>query len=270
MDNRVFAAIFVPVLVVSLLVTAAFWLRSRLGFSDSYRLDVSVYQRQGDPDLEDFSHCTSLLKITEAVKSEVDIDFQDKPKTLSLNAFCEIFPTTQYGSFREQYPVDDQESCVICQEQLNDLNNVRVLGCSHVFHTHCIDRWVCGNSACCPLCKRSYSLPVGSCHVIAYIEKSLGPGYNVNSSIISKANTWLGVYPDLQEFADQKLTRYSSKAWKAALIFCLVKKSKLKGIIIVREGHRRYELMMAVEEIHMETLRNELRTPIHTLPKQQI
>ncbi|KAM3162246.1 RING-type domain-containing protein [Lachancea thermotolerans] len=262
MNSKIFAAIFVPVVIVSLLITAACCLRSWLGFSESYRLDVPLYQQHDGPDLEEYSHYVSQLRISDDVKREVEILFQEKPKTLNLNAFCEVFPTTQYASFRKNVS-DEEESCVICQEQFNELNNIRVLGCSHVFHSHCIDRWICRNSACCPLCKRSYSLPVGSCHVIAYIEKRLGPRYNLDSSITRKESAWLDVYPDLQEFADKKLIRYSSKAWSAALIFCLATRSKLRGIIIIREGHRRYDLMMSVEELQMEILRNELRMPSH-------
>ncbi|KAH7169625.1 uncharacterized protein B0J16DRAFT_201525 [Fusarium flagelliforme] len=45
------------------------------------------------------------------------------------------------------------EVCAICIEVLRDQDNVRRLGCKHVFHTGCIDSWFQRHHVDCPLCK---------------------------------------------------------------------------------------------------------------------
>lgn len=47
-----------------------------------------------------------------------------------------------------------ESECAICLGDLADGDQVRGLGCDHVFHKSCIDMWVVRN-ANCPLCKRS-------------------------------------------------------------------------------------------------------------------
>lgn len=45
--------------------------------------------------------------------------------------------------------------CVICQEEtVKMFDIVRKLGCEHIFHVRCIDKWLLENHKC-PLCKKS-------------------------------------------------------------------------------------------------------------------
>ncbi|KXS15647.1 hypothetical protein M427DRAFT_32084 [Gonapodya prolifera JEL478] len=44
-------------------------------------------------------------------------------------------------------------SCAVCLEEYAKKDTIRTLPCQHEFHKKCIDRWLLGISATCPLCK---------------------------------------------------------------------------------------------------------------------
>lgn len=48
---------------------------------------------------------------------------------------------------------NDGEECPICLCQYIRNQRLRVLPCSHYFHTRCIQRWLTGMSTMCPLCR---------------------------------------------------------------------------------------------------------------------
>lgn len=50
-------------------------------------------------------------------------------------------------------PAEDA-TCVVCLSEYEDGSELRQLPCHHLFHSACIDKWLCIN-ATCPLCKRS-------------------------------------------------------------------------------------------------------------------
>ena len=47
----------------------------------------------------------------------------------------------------------NDHSCVICLDEYEDGDEVRVLKCGHKYHKDCIDTWL-KNSVQCPFCKR--------------------------------------------------------------------------------------------------------------------
>ncbi|KAL4781666.1 hypothetical protein BJX76DRAFT_10193 [Aspergillus varians] len=53
-------------------------------------------------------------------------------------------------------PKNVPDSCILCWARLGPGSAYRRLPCSHVFHLDCIDRWLCGEDASCPLCRRTF------------------------------------------------------------------------------------------------------------------
>ncbi|KAI8322107.1 hypothetical protein GQ54DRAFT_260593 [Martensiomyces pterosporus] len=47
------------------------------------------------------------------------------------------------------------ETCPICLDCIGSSSQVRFLPCTHYYHASCVDPWLTGGSATCPLCKAS-------------------------------------------------------------------------------------------------------------------
>ncbi|KAG2200744.1 hypothetical protein INT47_002788 [Mucor saturninus] len=48
----------------------------------------------------------------------------------------------------------DVEACLVCLDEFENKQPVRVLKCHHVFHRECVDRWLCESHNSCPVCRR--------------------------------------------------------------------------------------------------------------------
>lgn len=52
------------------------------------------------------------------------------------------------------YEKDEEISeCSICLCKIEEGDEVRILKCDHLFHFHCLDRWLAHGRSTCPLCR---------------------------------------------------------------------------------------------------------------------
>ncbi|CDS14322.1 hypothetical protein LRAMOSA06492 [Lichtheimia ramosa] len=57
----------------------------------------------------------------------------------------------------EKVKENEREECVICLEDYQEGEDLRVLPCQHDFHAACVDAWLTTQKKFCPICKRDIS-----------------------------------------------------------------------------------------------------------------
>jgi len=65
-------------------------------------------------------------------------------------------PVKRYDPSEMQDAEGDRTTCVVCMQDFEEGEQLRVLPCSHEFHTQCVDRWLKVKKDC-PLCRRDIS-----------------------------------------------------------------------------------------------------------------
>eukprot|EP00475_Leptophrys_vorax_P008840 TRINITY_DN1576_c0_g1_i1.p1 TRINITY_DN1576_c0_g1~~TRINITY_DN1576_c0_g1_i1.p1 ORF type:complete len:296 (+),score=57.82 TRINITY_DN1576_c0_g1_i1:172-1059(+) len=67
-------------------------------------------------------------------------------------------PTKRYDPEEMRDAEGDRTTCVVCMADFERGEELRVLPCSHEFHTQCVDRWLKVKKDC-PLCRRDIMSP---------------------------------------------------------------------------------------------------------------
>jgi len=103
----------------------------------------TLHPELGAPDVNEAENYEALLSLAERL-GEV------KPKGLPKSDIEQLpsyrFTTTPEGSD------NDQTVCVVCMSDFEARQVVRVLPCSHEFHSKCVDKWLKTNRTC-PICR---------------------------------------------------------------------------------------------------------------------
>lgn len=92
-------------------------------------------------DLESQTKTVAQPSVSDNTSDEFDDEEEDQAACLNLDT---------EGSL---------DMCAICIDKLEDNDQVRLLGCGHIFHAECIDPWLLTRQACCPMCKLSFYAP---------------------------------------------------------------------------------------------------------------
>ena len=76
-------------------------------------------------------------------------NFVDVPLTVSKEVL-EKLPEVSFVDVKT-----DEKSCSICMDDFEPDSKLRTITCAHLFHTHCLDKWLSENSYKCPICRSS-------------------------------------------------------------------------------------------------------------------
>lgn len=71
-----------------------------------------------------------------------------KPKGLAKSDI-EMLPSYRYTGDGSE---NDQTTCVVCMCDFEVRQSLRILPCSHEFHSKCVDKWLKSNRTC-PICR---------------------------------------------------------------------------------------------------------------------
>lgn len=104
----------------------------------------ALHPELGGTDVTEAENYEALLSLAERL-GEV------KPKGLPK---CDIeqLPSYRYTSEVESSEDTEQTVCVVCMSDFETRQVVRVLPCSHEFHSKCVDKWLKTNRTC-PICR---------------------------------------------------------------------------------------------------------------------
>lgn len=94
---------------------------------------------QDSPEAENYE---ALLSLAERLG-------EAKPRGLTKQEIDQL-PSYKYKGSNDE---SDQTMCVVCMCDFEMKQNLRVLPCSHEFHTRCVDKWLKTNRTC-PICRR--------------------------------------------------------------------------------------------------------------------
>ncbi|GAB4846520.1 hypothetical protein Ancab_025525 [Ancistrocladus abbreviatus] len=102
-------------------------------------------------DIDDMSY-EELLALSERIGSvNTGLSEEAIAKHLKIRLYCSMSAT---NINLEELPSSDQkeDSCIICQEEYEDNDNIGTLDCGHEYHADCLKQWLNLKNVC-PICK---------------------------------------------------------------------------------------------------------------------
>lgn len=80
-----------------------------------------------------------------------DIELEDVKVVLTPEEFDKLKKNVITDNNFERYK---ENTCNICMENYNVEEKITELDCSHVFHSDCIQYWLCNEHVTCPICRK--------------------------------------------------------------------------------------------------------------------
>jgi E3 ubiquitin-protein ligase RNF38/44 len=121
----------------------------------SYMLQFLAAMFNSPPGMPGIGHMGANLRTSpEAENYEALLNLAERlgdAKPRGLNKI-EIEQLPSYKFSAENVHASDQTTCVVCMSDFEARQSLRVLPCSHEFHSRCVDKWLKTNRTC-PICR---------------------------------------------------------------------------------------------------------------------
>lgn len=128
-----------------------------LEFPNFYEVDYDVDNFNDDHrdmrlDIDDMSY-EELLALSERIGT---VNTGVPEEDISCRLKTRIYSSTAATINLEELPCNDQnnDSCIICQDEYEDKDKLGTLECGHEYHADCLKKWLLVKNAC-PICKSS-------------------------------------------------------------------------------------------------------------------
>ncbi|CAI9768066.1 unnamed protein product [Fraxinus pennsylvanica] len=79
---------------------------------------------------------------------------------VELPDYVDDLTVTRYENNNNTICGDSSAECAVCLCRIDEGDEVKELGCNHLYHRACLDRWVRYGHRTCPICRDNLKPPV--------------------------------------------------------------------------------------------------------------